>query len=59
MVKEEKDKAILFANKAIEIDPSYLKIIVKEKIFDPIKEYLTVSVKMDEKEEKNKAKEMK
>lgn len=55
MVKEEKDKAILFANKAIEIDPSYLKIIVKEKIFDPIKEYLTVSVKMDEKERKKQS----
>lgn len=55
MVKEEKDKAILFANKAIEIDPSYLKIIVKEKLFDPIKEYLTVSVKMDEKERKKQS----
>lgn len=49
MVKEEKDKAILFANKAIEIDESYLKIIAKEKLFEPIKEYLAVSVKMEEK----------
>lgn len=49
MVKGEKDKAILFANKAIEIDESYLKIITKEKIFEPISEYLTVSVKLEEK----------
>ena len=52
MVKGEKDKAILFANKAIEIDESFLKIIVAEKLFEPIKEYLTVSVKMDEKHRK-------
>ncbi len=50
MVKGEKDKAILFANKAIEIDESYLKIIENEKIFEPIKQYLTVKVKMEEKE---------
>lgn len=49
MVKGEKDKAILFANKAIEIDESYLNIIAKEKLFEPIKEYLAVSVKMEEK----------
>ena len=56
MVKEEKDKAILFANKAIEIDESYLNIIAKEKIFEPIKEYLTVSVKMEEREIKKPSK---
>lgn len=50
MVKGEKDKAILFANKAIEIDESYLKIIENEKIFETIKQYLTVQVKMEEKE---------
>lgn len=52
MVKEEKDKAILFANKAIEIDESYFKIIASEKIFETIKEHLTVSVKMEEKDRK-------
>ena len=52
MVKEEKDKAILFANKAIEIDESYLNIIISEKLFEPIKEYLSVSVKLEEKERK-------
>lgn len=50
LIKQEKDKAIIFANKAIEIDDSYLKIISKDKMFHPIKEYLTVSVKMEEKE---------
>ena len=52
MIKGEKDKAILFANKAIELDETYLKIIVQEKLFDSIKEYLTVSVKMEEKTRK-------
>lgn len=50
LIKQEKDKAIIFANKAIEIDDSYLQIISKDKMFQPIKEYLTVSVKMEEKE---------
>lgn len=52
MIKGEKDKAIIFANKAIEMDESYLKIISKENIFEPIKQYLTVKVKMEEKETK-------
>lgn len=50
MLKGEKDKAIVFANKAIEIDDSYLDVISNEKIFEPIKKYLTVQVKMEEKE---------
>ena len=50
LIKQEKDKAIIFANKAIEIDDSYLQIISKDKMFQPIKEYLTVSVKIEEKE---------
>lgn len=52
MIKGEKDKAILFANKAIEIDDIYLKIILEEETFRPIKEYLEVSVKMEEKSRK-------
>ena len=48
--KGEKDKAITFLNKAIELDPSLLKVAEKEKTFEKIKEYITVSVKMDEKE---------
>lgn len=52
--KGEKDKAITFLNKAIELDPKLLKLATKEKTFKKIKEYITVSVKMDhnEKEEK-------
>ena len=56
-IKGLKEKAINFVNKAIEIDPKLLKKAEKEKIFDGIKEYITVSVKMDdisEKEEKEK-----
>lgn len=48
--KGDKDKAINFLNKAIEIEPKLLKLAEKEKSFEKIKEYITVSVKMDEKE---------
>ena len=50
-LKGEKDKAITFLNKAIELDAKLLKIASKEKIFDKIKEYITVSVKMEEEKE--------
>ena len=49
--KNEKDKAINFLNKAIELDPRLLKLAEKEKTFEKIKQHITVSVKMDEKEE--------
>lgn len=49
--KGDKDKAINFLNKAIELEPKLLKLAEKEKSFDKIKEYITVSVKMDEKED--------
>ena len=48
--KGDKDKAINFLNKAIELEPNLLKVAEKEKTFEKIKEYITVSVKMDEKE---------
>ena len=48
--KGYKDKAINFLNKAIELEPKLLKIAEKEKTFEKIREYITVSVKMDEKE---------
>lgn len=47
VIKGEKDKAILFLNKAIEIDSNLLEIANKEKLFDSIKEHITVSVKME------------
>ncbi len=50
--KNEKDKAVTFLNKAIELDPKLLKSASKEKMFEKIKEYITVSVKMDEEQEK-------
>ena len=49
--KGEKDKAINFLNKAIELDPKLKVVAEKEKAFEKIKEYITVSVKMEEKEE--------
>ena len=49
--KGEKDKAITFLNKAIELDGKLLNIASKEKMFEHIKEYITVSVKMDEEKE--------
>ena len=50
-LKGEKDRAITFINKAIELEPKLLKIAIKERAFKDIKEHITVSVKM-EKEEK-------
>lgn len=55
-LKGEKDKAITFINKAIELEPKLLKIAIKERAFKDIKEHISVSVKM-EKEEKEEEKE--
>ena len=54
MIKNQKDKAINFINKAIELETELLDKAVKEKLFEPIKQYFTVSVKLGEtsKEEK-------
>ncbi len=49
--KGEKDKAINFLNKAIELEPKLLEKASHEKYFEKIKEYITVSVKMDKQEE--------
>lgn len=48
--KGEKDKAINFLNKAIELEPGFLKLAEKENAFEKIKQHITVSVKMDENE---------
>lgn len=50
-LKGEKDKAINFLNKAIELDPRLLKKASREKILEPIKQFITVSVKMTEEKE--------
>ena len=47
VLKGDKDKAIAFINKAIELDPSILKIVEQESCFRPIREHITVSVKLD------------
>lgn len=49
-LKGEKDKAITFINKAIELEPKLLKIAIKERAFKDIKEHITVSVNMDKEE---------
>ena len=54
ILKGEKDKAINFLNKAIELAPLLLKRASKEKAFEKIKEYITVSARMDEKDEEEK-----
>lgn len=51
--KGEKDKAINFLNKAIELDSKLLKIAEKDKTFKKIREFITVSVNMNEKEEED------
>ena len=51
MYKGEKDKAINFLNKAIELDSNLLKKAEKDKNFEKIREYITVSVKMDDRQE--------
>lgn len=48
--KGDKDRAILFLNKAIELDPDLLKLAVKDKAFVNIKEFITVSARMNETE---------
>lgn len=54
VLKGLKEKAINFINKAIEIDSTLLKKASNEKIFNAIKEYITVSVKMNKEEPEEK-----
>lgn len=49
--KGEKDKAINFLNKAIELDSKLLKVAEKDKTFKKIREFITVSVNMKEQED--------
>ncbi|MFG6319060.1 MAG: tetratricopeptide repeat protein, partial [Clostridia bacterium] len=56
-LKGEKDKAINFINKAIELEPKLLKIASKERAFKDIREHITVSVNLKEKEEVVKVQE--
>ena len=48
VLKGEKDVAITFLNKAIELDGELLKVANQEKVFESIKQHITVSVNMKE-----------
>lgn len=54
MQKGEKDKAIAFLNKAVELEPKLMKKVNKEEIFIPIKAYILKS----ENKEKNERKKI-
>ena len=41
MIKADKEKAIIFLNKAIELDSSFIDKYKKESIFIPIKVYIS------------------
>lgn len=47
ILKGEKDMAIIFLNKAIEIDSKLLEVANNEKVFESIRQHITVSVKME------------
>lgn len=47
VAKGEKDIAITFLNKAIELDPDLLPMANQENIFKDIKQHITVSVRME------------
>ena len=55
----EKDKALEFLNKSIELDHRLLQKASKEKVFKEIRELITVSVKMDDQQDRDRAKEIK
>ena len=57
MLKGEKDKSIIFANKAIETDISFKKKVLEEPILIPIKPYIVVNKEHQEKQEKKKMSE--
>jgi len=59
LLKGDKAKAITFLNKAIELDFSLLKKATNDKAFEHIKQYIAVSVRMDEENKKNKKKRTK
>lgn len=52
MMANEKDKAITFVNKAIELDGKYIEIVKDEPIFLIIRQYINLPVNTVENEEK-------
>lgn len=59
VIKGDKAKGITFLNKSIELDPNLLEKATKETVFNEIKQYITVSVKMEEEKKKEKKKKTK
>lgn len=58
MLKNEREKAITFIQKAVEIDVNYVKIARKEPIFIPIKQYIVEPETKNEPKEKLAEKEL-
>lgn len=56
LIKGDKANAINFLNKSIELDQCLLEKATKDKVFEPIKQYITVSVKMEDEKKKEKKK---
>ena len=54
MLKQEREKAITFINKAIELDISLKKKADEEPIFIPIRAYIQVPKKDDNEQQENK-----
>ena len=52
-IRGDKDKAIEYINIAIKINNKLLKKAEKEKVFEEIKEFFTVSVNMDEEQKED------
>lgn len=53
MIKGEKDKAIIFVNKAIELDGKYVEIVKNEPIFLIIKQYINLPINVLEETKKD------
>lgn len=53
MIKNEKDKAIIFINKAIELDGKYVDIVKDEPIFLIIKQYINLPINVLEETKKD------
>lgn len=53
MIKNEKDKAITFVNKAIELDGKYVDIVKNEPVFLIIKQYINLPINVLEETKKD------
>lgn len=53
MIENEKDKAITFVNKAIELDGKYVEIVKQEPIFIMVRQYINLPINALEESKKN------